>query len=126
MKKVKESEYDGLLIPGGGHSFVLRQTDSVKELVSEFYEHKKWLMAICAAPTVFGMMGIMDGLKYISFPGTEKEMGKAIRMNDLPSIKDGKFITARSVGVVYDFVFEIIRAIYNQKAVEKLKKNIVF
>ncbi|XMB71771.1 DJ-1/PfpI family protein [Mycoplasmatota bacterium WC30] len=126
LKKVNESEYDGLLIPGGGHSYVLRQTDSVIELVSQFFEHKKWLMAICAAPTVFGMMGIMDGRKYISFPGTEKEMGKAIRMNDLPVVRDGLFITARSVGVVYDFVFEIIKTIYNQKAVEKLKKNIVF
>jgi len=126
MKKVDESEYDGLLIPGGGHAFILRKTDSVEQLVSQFYENKKWLMAICAAPTVFGMMGIMDGRKYISFPGTEKEMGKAIRKNDLPAVRDGIFITARSVGVVYDFVFEIIKAVYNQKTVEKIKKNIVF
>ena len=126
MKKVDESNYDGLFIPGGGHSFVLRKTDSVRQLVSKFYENKKWLMAICAAPTVFGMMGIMDGRKYISFPGTEKEMGKAKRMNDLKVVRDGIFITARSVGAVYDFVFEIIRTVFNEKAVEKLKNNMVY
>ncbi len=126
MKKADESNYDGLFIPGGGHAFILRETESVRELVSKFYENKKWLMAICAAPTVFGMMGIMDNRKYISFPGTEKEMGKAIRMNDLKVVRDGIFITARSVGAVYDFVFEIIRTVINEKAVEKLKKNVVY
>jgi len=125
MKKIDESIYDGLFIPGGRHSFVLRETESVKELVSKFYEHKKWLMAICAAPTVFGMMGIMDGIKYISFPGTEQEMGKAIRVNQ-KAIRDDIFITGRSVGVVYDFVFEIIKNILGEEALTKFKTNIVF
>ena len=126
MKQVKSMDYDGLFIPGGGHAFVLRKTETVKKLVLEFYEQEKWLMAICAAPTVFGMMGIMDSRKYISFPGTEKEMKKAIRVNDASAIRDGIFITGRSVGVIYDFVFEIIKAVFDQEAVEKLKKNIVY
>lgn len=126
MKKVKVEDYDGLFIPGGAHASVLREEASVKALVSTFYEQKKWLMAICAAPTVFGKMGIMNNRRYISFPGTEKEMQKAIRMNDQPVVRDGLFITARSVGVVYDFVFEIVRTVFNEKAVEKLKKNIIY
>ncbi len=125
MKKIKEEDYDGLFIPGGAHSFVIREENSVKELVLKFYKHKKWLMAICAAPTVFGMMGIMDGIKYISFPGTENEMGKAIRVNQ-KVVKDGLFITGRSVGVVYDFVFKIVETVLNEKALENLKKTIIF
>jgi len=125
MKKVDEDAYDGLIIPGGKHAYVLRETESVKQLVSEFYEHKKWLMAICAAPTIFGMMGIMDGKKYTSFPGTEKEMGKAIRV-DQKAVSDSKFITARSVGVVYDFVFEIIKNILGDEALIKFKEKIVY
>ena len=57
MKKVKASDYDGLFIPGGAHSFVIRKEATVKKLVTDFYQQKKWLMAICAAPTVFGLMG---------------------------------------------------------------------
>ena len=126
MKKVEVSDYDGLFIPGGAHAFVLRETETVKKLVLEFYEQKKWLIAICAAPTVFGMLGIMDSKKYISFPGTEKEMKNAIRVNDASVVRDGLFITGRSVGVIYDFVFEIIKALFDQKSVEKFKKNIVY
>ncbi len=125
MKKIDEAEYDGLIIPGGKHSFILRETESVKNLVMQFYEQKKWLMAICAAPTVFGMMGIMDGKNYVSFPGTEKDMGKAIRVNK-KAVTDGKFITARSVGTVYDFVFEIIKTILGDEALNKFKEKIVY
>ena len=124
--EVEVKDFDGLFIPGGGHSFVIRNEESVKALVQEFYSHKKWLMAICAAPTIYGMMGIMDGVKYISFPGTENEMGKAIRMNDKKAIRDGQFITGRSVGVVYDFVFEIVNAVLGEEAIQNLKKNIVY
>ncbi len=126
MKKILVTDYDGLLIPGGGHSFVLRDTESVKKLVLQFYEHKKWLMAICAAPTIFGRLGIMDGRNYISFPGTEKDMGKAIRLNSEKSVRDGLFITAKSAGTVYEFVFKIVETVLNKKAVEKLQKQIYY
>ncbi len=125
MKKIKESDYDGLFIPGGGHSSVLRKTQSVLQLVMEFYEHKKWLMAICAAPTVFGALGIMDGRKYISFPGTQSEMQNAIRVDE-KVVRDGLFITGRSVGVVYEFVFKIVETVLTKKALEKLQKQIVY
>lgn len=126
MKKMSLEAYDGLLIPGGAHAFILRDTESVKQLVMDFYKQKKWLMAICAAPTVFGLLGIMDDCNYISFPGTEKEMGKANRIKEAKVVKDGFFITARSVGVVYDFVFEIVGSVFDQEAVDKLKKKIVY
>lgn len=126
IKKVDAANYDGLFIPGGSHAFVLKDTKSVKNLVLDFYEQKKWLMAICAAPIVFGSLGIMNGKKYISFPGTENHMGDAIRMEELKTVSDGLFITARSAGVVYDFVFEILRTVFNEKEVEKLQKKIVF
>lgn len=125
MKRIDEADYDGLLIPGGRQAYVLRETDSVKKLTQAFYDHDKWLMAICAAPTVFGMMGLMDGKKYISFPGTEDAMGKAIRV-DQKVVRDGRFITARSVGVVYEFVFEIVQTILGDDALDKLKQRIVY
>lgn len=125
MKDINVSNYDGLFIPGGGHSFKIRDEESVIDLVGEFYSQKKWLMAICAAPTVFGKMGIMNGISYTSFPGTEQEMGKAIK-EDKKVVRDKQFITARSVGVVYEFVFEIIKAVYDEETVKKLKEMIVY
>ncbi|MDT8336636.1 MAG: DJ-1/PfpI family protein [Candidatus Izemoplasmatales bacterium] len=128
LKKIKNLEvdnYDGIFLPGGRAAYALRENEVVKKVVSDFYNHNKWMLAICAAPTVYGLMGLLDNKKYISFPGTEKEMGKAIRV-DVKAVSDGRFITARSAGAVYDFAFEIIKTINGEAALEKFKKNLYF
>ena len=125
MVKVNVKNYEGVFIPGGRAVYSIRNDKGVRDIVREFYEADKWMLAICAAPTVYGMLGIMDGKNYTSFPGTEKEMNNAIRI-DKKVVRDGKFITARSVADVYEFVFEIIEAIRGKEALAKFKENIVY
>ena len=125
MKDLDSNNYDGLFIPGGRAAFKIRNEASVKEVVKDFYTNDKWMLAICAAPTVYGLLGIMDGLEYISFPETQEDMGKAIRVNE-KAVRDGKFITGRSAGSVYDFVFKIIETIQGEEALQKYKENIVY
>lgn len=125
MKKIDVKHYEALFIPGGRAAYSIRNDAGVKQIVQAFYDADKWMFAICAGPTVFGMMGLMDGKNYTSYPGTEKEMGKAIRV-DQKAVVDGKFITGRSVGSVYEFVFEIIKAMKGQEALKTFKENIVY
>jgi putative intracellular protease/amidase len=125
MKKLNVKNYDALFVPGGRAAFSIRNDEFVQSIVQAFYDENKWLFAICAGPTVFGLMGIMDGIKYTSYPGTEKDMSKAIRLDE-KAVSDGRFITARSVGAVYEFVFEIIKAMKGEDALKKFKENIVY
>lgn len=128
LKKLTDlnvSDYDGLFIPGGRAAFTLREDTKVKEVVIKFYMSEKWMLALCAAPTVYGMLKIMDNVHYTSFPGTEKDMHKAIRV-DKKAIRDGLFITGRSAGSIYEFVFEVIKTIQGGDALEKFKKAIVY
>lgn len=124
MRNLNYDDYDGLFIPGGKAAYSLRENEYVRKVAKQFYDEKKWMLAICAAPTVYGMMGIMDGVKYTSYPSTENDMGKAIRV-DAKAVRDGKFITGRSVGAVYEFVFLIVETMNGAAALEKFKKNIV-
>ncbi|MFP4478487.1 MAG: DJ-1/PfpI family protein [Candidatus Izemoplasmatales bacterium] len=125
MKKLNVDNYDGLFIPGGKAAFKIRDEQSVQAVAKAFDEKEKWMLAICAAPTVYGMLGLLDGKKYISYPGTEKNMGDAIRVDE-KAIRDGRYITARSAGTIYDFVFEIIKAIQGEEALKEFKENIVY
>jgi putative intracellular protease/amidase len=125
IKNLEVDNYDGIFLPGGRAAYALRENEIVKNVVNDFHKHNKWMLAICAAPTIYGLMGLLDNKKYISFPGTEKEMGNAIRV-DAKAVSDGRFITARSAGAVYDFVFEIIKTINGEAALEKFKKNLYF
>lgn len=122
MNKVLVSDYDGLFIPGGRHATLLRETTSVKQLVKEFYDQKKWLMAICAGPSVFGVMGFLDGVKYTSFPSTEIYMPKAHRIAT-KAIRDGYFITGVGAGAVYEFAFEIIEALLGKEKRIEIEKR---
>ncbi len=110
MKKMNVSDYDGIFIPGGAQAKVLRETNSVKELVKLFYDQNKWLLAICAGPTVFGVLGILDGVNYTSFPSTEVYMPLGIRQKQ-KAVRDGKIITGIGAGAVYEFAFEVISAL---------------
>jgi putative intracellular protease/amidase len=123
LKELKVENYGGIFLPGGKAAFTLRENEVVKSIVRKFYDENKYMLAICAAPTVYGLMGIMDNKKYISYPGTEREMGKAIRVDE-KAVSDGKFITGKSAGAVYEFVFEIIKRINGEAALEKFKQNI--
>jgi len=125
MKDLKAQNYDGLFIPGGRAAFTLREDKDVKNIVRKFADLDKWMLSICAAPTVYGMMGLLDNKKYISFPGTEKDMYKAIRIEE-KAVSDGKFITGKSAGAIYEFVFEIIKTIEGEDAVDALKKKLYY
>ncbi|MBU0996789.1 MAG: DJ-1/PfpI family protein [Firmicutes bacterium] len=110
MKKINTNDYDGIFIPGGKHAKVLRETKSVLDLVTTFHSQNKWLMAICAGPTVFGVLGFLDGVNYTSFPSTEVHMPRGIRQKQ-KAVRDGRIITGIGAGAVYEFAFEIISAL---------------
>ena len=61
----EEMNYDGqdmLVLPGGMPGTLnLSAHDGLKELLNKFYAEKKYLAAICAAPSVFGKYGFLKG-----------------------------------------------------------------
>ncbi|MDD3477292.1 MAG: DJ-1/PfpI family protein [Candidatus Izemoplasmatales bacterium] len=122
LHQITPEEYDGVFLPGGRHSSVLRETATVKEFVSVMHGSGKWLMAICAAPSVFGVMGLLDGVHYTSFPSTEIFMPKGIRENVF-AIRDGHIITGRGAGAVYEFVYEILSALLSKEKAEEVMKR---
>ena len=53
-----------LVLPGGMPGTIhLKEHKGLEKLILKHNEEKKYLAAICAAPTVFGGMGILKGKK---------------------------------------------------------------
>lgn len=107
IRDVESSGYDGLFIPGGAAVPTLRGLASVTKLVKAFAAEKKFLCAICAGPTVLGALGLLDGVRYTSFPGTESFMPKGIRLAS-PSVVDGKIVTGAGAGCVMEFAYDVV------------------
>jgi protein deglycase len=117
--------YDGLLLPGGGHVRALAQMPRVLDVILQFSQAGKWIAAICAAPSLLGILGLLDGKKYISFPGTEMHMPRGIRILQA-SVRDGCLITGAGAGATIEFALEIIRAVLGPEAAQTIEQRIIY
>lgn len=120
------SRYDGIVLPGGMPGTVnLGENGTVNRVIREFAESGKLVAAICAAPSVLGQAGILEGKKAACHPGFEEKLLGA-DCQELPVVVDGNIITSRGMGTAIPFALEIVRCFMDDAAVEKVKTGLVY
>lgn len=125
IEEITEKDYDFLVLPGGPHVFKNLEDKRLDSLILAFNKSNKLIAAICAAPLFLNKLNLLENKTFTAYPEVVSQMsGKHLK--DLKAAVSGNIITARSAGVVYDFVFEIIKYLEDSKMVENLKKSIVF
>ena len=123
--EIKDVNYDFLVLPGGGHVFNWLDNINIDNLAKKYYNNNKLIAAICAAPLFLNKVDILKNRDFTAFPDVvDKIKGNYIK--DAKVVNDNNIITARSAGVVYDFVYEIIREISDEMTLNELKKSIVY
>jgi len=96
-------DLDAVILPGGmPGTRHLDASDDVRSLVSACNEHGRLVCAICAAPSVLGHLGILEGKEATCFPGFEGELKGAALSKD-PVAEDGNVITSRGAGTALLF-----------------------
>lgn len=126
-REVNVADYEFLIIPGGKYVLEVLETDvSIKNLIKEFHQHNKLIGAICAGPMFLGELGLLENKQYTIFPGCESDSYKGLLRQDKKAVTDGNIITARSVGAVVEFAYEIIQAIKGEIVAQKFLKNIYY
>lgn len=92
----KESDFTGLVIPGGFAPDQMRRDPNVLALTRAFHEHRKLVAFICHAGWVPISAKILRGVRATSTPGIRDDMENAgVVWVDEPSVADGHIITAR-------------------------------
>lgn len=118
--------YDALVIPGGMPGTInLGEHAGVCEQLKKAYESGKLIAAICAAPTVFGKLGLLEGKKAICYPGMEDQLTGAIVTYE-PVVRDGNIITSRGMGTAIDFGLAILSYFEGEEAAAEMAKKIVY
>ena len=117
---------DMIVLPGGWPGTPnLEKVDALMEKVKAFAEAGKYVAAICAAPSILGHLGILNGKTACCFPGFEEELtGAAVSYNSCET--DGNIITARGMGCAIDFSVEIIRALSGSEKAEEIASKIIY
>lgn len=65
ISEIKTEEYDGIIVPGGEPSLLLRQNE-LKTKINEFLQKQKIVGSICAGTIVLAEFGLLAGKKYTS------------------------------------------------------------
>ena len=125
IEEAKNCVPDGIILPGGipGTPNIAANKDAV-ELIKKVAENKGLVAAICAAPSVLGELGLLEGKKAICYPGFEDKLAGAIVTCEKVVI-DGNFITSRGAGTAMDMALAIAEYITGENQ-NKLSKAMIY
>lgn len=103
FEDIREDEIDALILPGGlPGADNLEQCEKLTTLLTQKAKEGKLLAAICAAPKVFGVLGLLSGVKATCYPGFEARLfGALVKRKSV--VIDQNFITAKAAGVTHQF-----------------------
>lgn len=125
IEEAKNCVPEGIILPGGipGTPNIASNKDAV-ELIKKVAENKGLVAAICAAPSVLGELGLLEGKKAICYPGFEDKLTGAIVTCEKVVI-DGNFITSRGAGTAMDMALAIAEYITGENQ-NKLSKAMIY
>lgn len=117
--------YDMLILPGGmpGTNH-LNDHEGLRKVLVRFDRDKKYIGAICAAPSVLGELGILDGKKATCYPGYESRL-KGCKVEDDNVVVSDHIITGKGAGVAIKFALQILCLVRPMKDVEELRRALI-
>ena len=127
LDDVDLSRADMVVLPGGGPGYKnLGKEPRVEELVRKAAERGLWLAAICAAPTLLGRWGLLEGKDAVCYPGMEEGLTGAQPRMDRGVVTDGKIITGRAAGSAFDFGLALVEALVGRDEAGKVRHDIYY
>ncbi|MDR0941124.1 MAG: DJ-1/PfpI family protein [Bacteroidales bacterium] len=119
-------EGDILILPGGQPGTNnLNAHNGLKRIVQEYYDQKKCIAAICAAPLVLGEMGLLKGKKATCYPGYESQLIGAEYIKDQTIVVDGDIITANGPGAALEFALAVVAKVKDTETAQTLASQMM-
>lgn len=117
---------DVVFLPGGmPGTRNLEADEKVVSIVRKQYEAGKIIAAICAAPSVFGHMNLLNGRKATCFPGFEKDLLGAEVVTDRVVV-DENVITSRGMGTAIDLGLVLVEQLVNKETADTISSSIQY
>lgn len=114
------STLNAVVLPGGMPGTLnLEQSAVVQDALRYAMEHNLHIGAICAAPSILGHAGYLQGKKATCYPGFESELTGAISVKD-SVITDGNITTGCGPGVAIDFALELVRVLVSTEKADEI------
>lgn len=112
-----------LFLPGGLPGTTnLAAHEGLKALIQRYADGNNKMAAICAAPSVFGKMGLLADKEAICYPGFEQQLQNAI-LSTSDTIRSGNIFTAKAAGSAMEFALLIVSDLKGKEVSESIRKS---
>ncbi|WP_321995272.1 DJ-1 family glyoxalase III [Draconibacterium orientale] len=116
---------DMIVLPGGMPGAAnLKAHSGLREEILNFYDMNKPLAAICAAPMVFGNLGLLKEKKATCYPGFEEELHGAIITGEAVEQTEN-IITGKGAGVAIKFALKIVELFNGKEVADELAVKMI-
>lgn len=114
---------DAVILPGGlDGTRNLEKSPFVQSALDYCVENDRYVCAICAAPSILGHKGILDGGSATCYPGFEVNPGKVSYTGE-PAVKSGKVITGRGAGCTLHFGLLIAQTLASKEVADHVRES---
>lgn len=118
-----DENLDMIILPGGMPGTLnLEKSEIVQRAVDYCAQNEIPIAAICAAPSILGHKGLLEGKNATCYTGFEEQLYGANVLTDCPCVTDGNIITACGMGVALEFSCEIIKKLISPTRAQVLLK----
>lgn len=115
-----------LIMPGGIPGTPnLKSHVGLEKLIRKYAEDGKYLAAVCAAPTIYGEMGLLEGKKATCYPGMDDGLKGAVALEDAV-VCDGQYITSRGMGTSIEFALALLEKFTDKETAQNMGMKIVY
>ena len=126
FEEVKPEQAALLFLPGGmpGTKHLAECTPLCEALKRALKEGRR-VAAICAAPSVLGQLGLLEGKQATCYPGFEAALTGASYTHQ-GVVTDGGITTARGLGYALDLGLEVVSLLLSREEALKVKAAIQY
>ena len=116
---------DMVFLPGGMPGTLgLAASDVVKNAINTAISSGAYVAAICAAPSILGDMGLLNGKSAVCYPGFENRLVGAT-IPDAKVVLDGKILTAKGMGAAMEMGLKIVELFRGTDFAVKLRHDVI-
>ncbi len=120
-----DKDCEGIILPGGMPGTLnLEKAETVQKFIDYCVENNLLIASICAAPSILGHKGLLNGKNAVCFPGFEEQLTGANVSKDAV-MTDGNIITACGAGAALKFGLEIIKYIKGEAESKHIGRTIL-
>lgn len=122
IKDIQDEIFDMLIIPGGSRAYA--DHEGLLSMVQKHDKQQKLLAAICAAPCVYGKLGLLNGKNAICYPGIEPMLTGA-SIVEQPVVTDGRFTTSKGPGTAVHFGLALLEILQGKTVAHQVKETFI-